>query len=487
MPFITPLPASFVNRDPEPLPLRNGPTYGSDFARVAAKAETDAAAGQGKINVVDPIRRSAQPDRADSLVEVDASMGALVPEVNRALKVAGEQVSLMVAGTVDGQVHALDADTGELRWSFSTGDPLVKSYQQLPGTLDEKLWLIPTLDGSILVKTAQGLGRPDLNVRHLVDQTPFLAQGGTFFTGSKVSRIFGVDARTGEVRQVLSGDTADSLASDRKLLARSGSDDDVIWIGRTDYTVRAFDVPTGQEQWNLTVGEFMSLDNLKIAAGSNGVGGGDGNGGGSKGGISPAAGSRAVASSDGSLRLKALPRRAGKTKPHVNLDAKNEWKTRLPAHVASVFRVVLEEASDHTYLPMQSIRLVQSAGDEWPGGSSGSGGVASVGLLDNAQLYAVILDEEDDEEENVGEHVNANPVGTRASKKNRHGEGKGGRTTATQSLIPHPWDGPDLGPGGGLGGGGHEIPGMLVPSLLTKGSPRGSSSYQGEKKTWLHP
>ncbi|CAN0491103.1 unnamed protein product, partial [Scytosiphon promiscuus] len=85
------------------------------------------------------------------------------------------RTSLIVAGTVDGQVHALDPATGDLKWSFSTGDPRIKSYQQLPGPLDDKKWWIPTLDGSMLVHTSHGLQRPGLNARVLVEQTPFLS------------------------------------------------------------------------------------------------------------------------------------------------------------------------------------------------------------------------------------------------------------------------------------------------------------------------
>lgn len=459
LPFVTPLPASIIHQEPGLTPLRNAPTEGSDFARMAA----DAAAA--------------------------VSEQTLVPEKIQALPLAGKQTNLMIAGTVDGQVHALDPDTGDLRWSFSTGEPLVKSYQQLPGTLDEKWWLIPMLDGSMLVKTTHGLRRPGLNARLLVDQAPFLA-GSTFFTGSKVSRIFGVNALTGEVRQVLSGDTADSLASDRRLLARSGSDDDVVWIGRTDYTIRAFDVLTGQEQWNLTFGEFVSLDGLKIATGSNGNNGGDS---GRKSGIRSATPSHdeampsLLASPDGSLRRRASLVRAGKTTPHSNLGDPDEWKAPLPAQVSSVFRVVLEEGSDHAYLPMQPMPLVQSAGDDI---STGDAGIAAVGMLGNNQVYAVMLDEEDSMGD-VEEPGSASPVGTRAGKKNRPVEGKvpyGGRVTATQPLLPHGdgkrdgGDGNDLGLGGNLDGSGHGISGPLMQCLSPKGcSTKGSLSYAGKK------
>lgn len=484
-----------MHQEPESAPLRKGAvSETSAFAAAASAAKAAAAASAADKLNHDPrddnARRSPQPLGAFQSVEVDGSLGAaLVPEEGpqvRSLTVVGERTRLMVAGTVDGQVHALDPDTGDLRWSFSTGEPLVKSFQQLPGTLDEKRWLIPTLDGSMLVQTVQGLRRsPGLDARLLVEQTPFLAPEGTFYTGSKVSRIFGVDAHTGEVRQVLSGGTADSFESDRRLLARSGSDDDVIWIGRNDHTVRAFDVPTGQELWNLTVGEFVSLDGLYLASSSR------------KTAVHAAeAAPSLVATPDGSLRSAAVGK-GGKTTGGNR--AASEWNVPLPAHVASVFRVALEEGSAHTYLPMQQMPLSQSAGDGQTAVGSGSGGSAAVGMLDNGQVYAVALDDHDhDQEGEVG--VDGGAVGAGGGggggggrsaggggatggpvtrgKKSRAGEVKvahGGRAATTKTLLPHgDWqrdsgDGADHGLG--LDGGGY---GSLVQGF-SKGS-----SHHGE-------
>lgn len=498
VPSAAPRPVSLVHQEPETAPIRKSPTEGSAFAREAASAVAAAAAAatvvdQDDANPDAEALHSTSPARALHIAEIDASLGVLVAgegisqsqsQRNLALAVVGERAKLMIAGTVDGQVHALDPATGDLRWSFSTGEPLVKSFQQLPGALDEKRWLIPTLDGSMLVHTAQGLRRPGLNARLLVEQTPFLAPGGTFYTGSKVSRIFGVDACTGEVRQVLSGDTADSLESNRRLLAQSGSDDNVIWIGRNDYTVRAFDVPTGQEEWNLTIGEFVSLDGLYLATSSAASGGVNG------GTRTPATGHGdptpiLVATPDGSLRLKAS---SGKVpKPVTGFRrTSSEWDVPLPGHVASVFGVTLEEGSSHTYLPLQQLPLMQSAGDGLAGVSSGSGGTAAVGMLENGQAYAVALDEHDSDAEEGGDFGgggagggrSAGGGGSRSGKKNRPGEVKvthGGRATATQPLLPHgDWqrDNGDGADHGGMDGGGHGISGALVQSLSPKGSSR---------------
>lgn len=456
----------------------------------------------------------------------------------RAVAVVRERTRLIVAGTVDGQVHALDPATGDVRWSFNTGEPLVKLYQRSPGALDEKRWLIPTLDGSMLVHTAQGLRQLPFNARKLVEQTPFLGPASTFYTGSKNSRIWGVDAQAGEVRQVLSGETADSLESDLKLLAASGSDEELIWIGRNDYTVRAFDVPTGQEHWNLTVREFVSLDGLYSPPRSDGgSGAGAGNGAGSggssvaSGGMAPRGDGRSeatpslVAGPDGSLRLTST----GKTANPVGSSSSNSWQRHprgagsgsrnrasvwnspLPAHVVSVFQVALEEGSAKTYLPLQRLLLSQSSADGASGASGGSAGnAAAIGVLDNGQVYAVALDELRHGEGDDGGGGDASGGGRNAGggvvsrgKKNRAGENNkvthGGRASATQPLLPHgggDWqkgDGDSADHGGGEGGGGgHGLSGALVQSLSQKGSHHGGpiasvhvvAPYNGAAAIW---
>ena len=514
-------PVSLVHQEPEPpLPLRKGPADRSAFSREAAFAAR-AAAKSASTSVAsaeldnpkadDAAPHSKHPTLTPQYAEVDASHGVVVPGERRrqdgvrAVVVPGERTSLIVAGTVDGQVHALDPATGDLKWSFSTGEPLVKSYQQLPGPLEQdKKWLIPTLDGSMLVHTAQGLRRPGINARVLVEQTPFLSTGGTFYTGSKVSRIFGVDAHTGELRQVLSGDTADGLESNRRLLARSGSDENVIWIGRDDYTARAFDVSTGQEEWNLTIGHFVSLDGLYLEQAAS-SGADSSSNGGTRTAAAAAAAAAAhseqtpslVATPDGSLRLKAPtgieadPRNRASSQQSDAAAGDDDWNVPLPAHVASVFQVALEEGSAHTYIPMRQMSLSQSAGVGGSLVSSGTGGVAAVGVLENGQVYAVALDEQDSDGEDSGGGgggSNRSPGGGHGTrgKKVRAGEGKaihGGRATATQPLLP-PGDwqregvGDGFDPGGGSeGGGGHGLSAALVQSRPSKGS-----SQSGERE-----
>ena len=125
---------------------------------------------------------------------------------------AAEGPRTVLVTTVDGRVHALDSRTGEKHWSFSTGDPLLKLNQQTPGVLDAKRWLVPALDGTLLMHTPQGLQSLGITVNQLQEKTPFRAPtGGTFYTGSRVSKVYGVDAVTGAVLQTFSGSSLDKV------------------------------------------------------------------------------------------------------------------------------------------------------------------------------------------------------------------------------------------------------------------------------------
>jgi outer membrane protein assembly factor BamB len=177
----------------------------------------------------------------------------------------------VLVATLDGQVHAVDSRTGAPKWSLSTGAPLLSSYQQLPGILDSKSWLVHTVGGGMLMQTNQGLRWLGQNARHLQAQ-PFLEQGGVIIVRSEKQSVLRVDAETGAVVQVLSGSADDSDSSsgssDAALPPNSSSssaDSKVLLLHRTDYTVRAHDKRTGSLQWNVTIGEFDTMDGSDLS------------------------------------------------------------------------------------------------------------------------------------------------------------------------------------------------------------------------------
>jgi serine/threonine protein kinase len=158
-------------------------------------------------------------------------------------------------GTMDGVVHAVDLGTGERVWSFATGDALFGA-SVAPGS--SAPLLIPGVDGAIFAHVPQSkrpLQRLPLRVADLVARAPFQAADGTLYMGRKRSRIFVLDHASGAVlRTIVDGDIVETASGDAEAL--SPLPDDVLLIGRSDYSVSARDTVTGATLWNMTSGEY---------------------------------------------------------------------------------------------------------------------------------------------------------------------------------------------------------------------------------------
>ncbi|CAM9313075.1 unnamed protein product [Chrysoparadoxa australica] len=300
-------------------------------------------------------------------VDVGALASSSTPPTTSLASTKKDQSVLV--GTLDGVVHGVDRRSGKKKWSISTGEPLIKSFQREAGKLDDsRRWLIPATDGSMLIHTSAGLGRLGPNVHQLLEQMPFMAPGGTFYAGSKNGRIFGVDVGSGEVLQVLSGASMDGLTEQRSMLGQQGNHENIAWVGRVDMTVRAFDVPTGLEQWNLTVSEFITVDGFDLSS----------HWGGDLGGLPTLTPS--VATPEGLLTFS---------------DAANSmelWEQPFEAPVAAVFELGCGKADGcSTARPMHRLPLLHQASDVTGPAGAGSVAIGSLPGDDKGQLFGIIL------------------------------------------------------------------------------------------------
>ncbi|TFJ79854.1 hypothetical protein NSK_008788 [Nannochloropsis salina CCMP1776] len=198
--------------------------------------------------------------------------------------------ALLIVGTVDGWVHAVDS-AGGVAWSFDSGAPLVTSYQgydhEQPSSAPSGPpfpVLIPGVDGSLLVHTpGKGIQRLPLTAGQLVDRAPFLAADGrTLYTGARSSEALMIDLDAGTVVQRFSGPSAEKIAHmiDPRLHtptlapapsppsasappsphpSRKAKRRQLLWLGRVEHRLRAVDSMSGQELWNLTVSELTPL------------------------------------------------------------------------------------------------------------------------------------------------------------------------------------------------------------------------------------
>jgi len=152
---------------------------------------------------------------------------------------------LVYFGSFDGYVHALDASTGEERWSFQTGgevwsSPAVADGRVYIGSGDYYLYALNAVTGEQLWQFETGAQ---------VNSSPTVADG-VVYVGSTDGCVYAVDAATGKL--LWRFQTEDWVWSSP---AVSGS---IVYIGSRDKYVYALDAATGEERWRFQTGGTIS-------------------------------------------------------------------------------------------------------------------------------------------------------------------------------------------------------------------------------------
>jgi len=176
---------------------------------------------------------------------------------------AGPAGPIVVVGAVNGMTYVLDARTGHLVRSFDTGGASISAFRS-----NEKA---PLLVASANAEDAQlfmiapqheatGGAQPQVqqlnsSLQELVRRSPFRDLAGHLYVGSQDSRLFASEFATAKVHRF--GGSLESLQRKQGAveadLVHGG-----VFVGRTEYVVRAFDGKTGGERFNISVGEFTS-------------------------------------------------------------------------------------------------------------------------------------------------------------------------------------------------------------------------------------
>ena len=116
-------------------------------------------------------------------------------------------------------------------------------------------------DGSLYIFTNRdysqngGRGRGSLKkfpytIAELVSASPSKSSDGYLYTGDKKDQWLAIDYRTGAKLDTL---TAETLSSKISI-----ADDNVIFIGRTQYTITMFDISTRRKIFNLTYYDYST-------------------------------------------------------------------------------------------------------------------------------------------------------------------------------------------------------------------------------------
>uniref|UniRef100_A0A8C0LAU6 non-specific serine/threonine protein kinase n=1 Tax=Canis lupus dingo TaxID=286419 RepID=A0A8C0LAU6_CANLU len=159
------------------------------------------------------------------------------------LRTPGPQVqtlrpeSLLLVSTLDGSLHALNKQTGDLKWTLKDG---------------ETAFLSDPADGSLYVlgtQKQQGLMKLPFTIPELVHASPCRSSDGVFYTGRKQDAWFVVDPESGKTQMTL---TTEGPPTPR------------LYIGRTQFTVTMHDPRAPALRWNITYRRYSAapMDSL---------------------------------------------------------------------------------------------------------------------------------------------------------------------------------------------------------------------------------
>ncbi|MFW0860144.1 MAG: PQQ-binding-like beta-propeller repeat protein [Dehalococcoidia bacterium] len=141
-------------------------------------------------------------------------------------------------GAFNGKVYALDALTGEMRWGFTTGGPIVGSpaiagNALIVGSSDGKLYALNVRDGTLLWDKPFASGGK-------IWSDPVISRNLVFF-GNLARRLYAVDIRTGLLEWSKEFDGA--IASTPLIVGRT------LYVGSFDFNFHALDAETGFLEW----------------------------------------------------------------------------------------------------------------------------------------------------------------------------------------------------------------------------------------------
>ncbi len=112
--------------------------------------------------------------------------------------------------------------------------------------------MIDPRDGSLYIFTneGEGLKKFPYTIAELVSVSPSKSADGFLYTGDKKDQWLAIDYRTGKKLDTLTAETLSSKIS--------VSDENILFIGRTQYTISMFEVSTMRKVFNLTYYDYST-------------------------------------------------------------------------------------------------------------------------------------------------------------------------------------------------------------------------------------
>ena len=180
--------------------------------------------------------------------------------------------SLVYIGSTDGNLYAVDRDSGEQKWSFKTKGRVTSSPAVSNGTLyfesmDSVFYALDAATGHMRWKF-QTAGERRFTATHIHGSEPaaeampdpfdyYLSSpavaGGAVYFGSGDGNIYALDVSTGGLKWKFH--TGDVVHASPALA------DGVLYIGSWDSYFYALDAATGKEKWRFKTGEDPDIHN----------------------------------------------------------------------------------------------------------------------------------------------------------------------------------------------------------------------------------
>ncbi|XP_073245548.1 serine/threonine-protein kinase/endoribonuclease IRE1-like [Porites lutea] len=158
--------------------------------------------------------------------------------------------SFLFVSTLDGTMHAVKKQTGEIKWSLKEDAVIQTPVYLRPGAI----FIPDPKDGSLYAfgSAHDGLKKLPFTIPELVRASPCRSTDGVLYTGRKTDVWYAIDLDTGIKQQTLKLDGTETVCpmmSNKKA---------PVFLGRTEYTITMYDSKTREKRWNATFHDYSS-------------------------------------------------------------------------------------------------------------------------------------------------------------------------------------------------------------------------------------
>lgn len=164
---------------------------------------------------------------------------------------------LLLVSDVDGNLHGIERNSGNILWSLPINEPLVKINTN--SSSSNILWFVePYQDGSLYYFTPKfGLNKLPASIKDLVLESPFSLSGDDkIYTGTRRTALYSINIFTGEIKSSFGDFCPVPKHSDQ-------TGKDTIMVGKTTYELSIYSKSNQDQVWNVTYSQWgpNNIDN----------------------------------------------------------------------------------------------------------------------------------------------------------------------------------------------------------------------------------